>query len=363
MSWRPPRPGRLIASLAAFTALSLLLTAVVFASVLNLDTGSTKTYHAILADASGLRQGANVKIAGINVGTVKDVNLYGDSGVRVSFSVRSDRPISDTTHLEVRYANLIGTRYVALTRPDGADPGQVLQNGATIPEQNTKPAIDLTSVFNGFQPLFDALTPGEINQLAGSIINVFQGQSSHVADLVEQIGTITSHLADRKQVIESLVTNLATVVTQVDSQGKALGDLIGNFDATVTNVSGQRALLAQTIAAMARFTTNAADLTKQSSSAIDGDIKGIAVAARTLVKNRKAISEMLRDAPGALDAIDHTMDTGSFLKVYLCNLDLRATGRLNLSLVPGLSAPQPPTEVQLPSGVLGSPADRSGVCR
>jgi len=363
MSWRPPRPGRLIASLAAFVALSLLLTAVVFASVLNVDTGSTRTYHAIFSDASGLRQGAYVKIAGINVGTVKDVSLYADTGVRVTFSVRSDRSISDTTHAEIRYANLIGTRYVALTRPLEADAGQTLRDGATIPEQNTKPAIDLTAVFNGFQPLFDALSPGEINQLTGSIINVFQGQSSQVADLVEQIGTITSHLADRKQVIESLVTNLTGVVTQVDSQGKALGELIGNFDATVTNVAGQRELLARTIAAMARFTTNAADLTRQSSSAIDGDIKGIGIAARTLVKNRKAISELLRDAPGALAAIDATMDSGSYLKVYLCNLELRATGRLNLSLVPGLSAPQPPNSVELPSGVVGSPANRSGVCR
>jgi len=363
MSWRPPHSGRLIAYLVAFTVLSVLLTAVVFASVLNLDTGSTRTYHAIFTDASGLRSGAYVKIAGINVGTVKEVSLYGDSGVRVTFSVHSNQPVSDSTHAEIRYANLIGTRYVALTRPTDVDNGQTLRDGATIPEQNTKPAIDLTAVFNGFQPLFDALTPGEINQLTGSIINVFQGQSGHVANLVEQIGTITSHLADRKQVIESLVTNLSGVLTQVDGQGKALGELIGNFDSTITNVSGQRELLARTIAAMARFTTNAADLTKQSSKAINGDIQGIAAASRTLVKNRKAIADMLRDAPGALDAIDRTMNTGSYLKVYLCNLDLRATGKLNLSLVPGLSAPQPPTEVELPSGVVGSSANRSEVCR
>lgn len=363
MSWRPARPGRLIAFLAAFAVLSVVLSMVVISSVLNLDTGATRTYHAILTDASGLREGANVKIAGINVGTVKDVKLHGETGVLVDFTVRKDRPISDTTHVEVRYANLIGTRYVALTRPEDAGPGQVLPAGATIPQERTKPAIDLTAVFNGFQPLFDALTPGEINQLTGSIINVFQGQSGHVSNLVEQVGTITEHLADRKQVIESLIVNLSAVLTQVNTEGESLGELIGNFDSMVDDVAGQRELLGRAITAMARFTTDAAELTKQSSSAITGDIKGVAKASRTLVKNQKAITEMLRDAPAALRAVDRTMDTGSYVKVYLCNLDLQTSGKLNLSLVPGLSAPQKPTDVALPSGVLGSPSSRSEVCR
>ncbi len=363
MSWRPPRPGRLIASLVAFVALSVVLSTVVISSVLNLDTGATKTYYAILTDASGLREGANVKVAGINVGTVKEVKLHGENGVRVTFTVREDRRISDTTHMEVRYANLIGTRYVALTRPEEAGAGQTLRAGATIPADRTKPAIDLTAVFNGFQPLFDALTPGEINQLTGSIINVFQGQSGHVSNLVEQVGTITERLADRKQVIESLITNLSAVLTQVNSEGDSLGELISNFDTMVDDVADQRELLATAITAMARFTTDAADLTKQASSAITGDIKGVAKASRTLVKNQKAITDMLHDAPAALRAVDSTMDTGSYLKVYLCNLELQTSGTLNLSLVPGLAAPQKPTDVALPSGVLGSPSSRSEVCR
>ena len=57
------------------------------------------------------------------------------------------------------------------------------------------------------------------------------------------------------------------------------------------------------------------------------------------------------------------MDSGTFVKVYLCNLDLRATGSLNLSLVPGLPAPQPPAGVTVPHGTVGSATSNSGVCR
>lgn len=363
MSWRPPHPGRLIASLVAFAALAVVLSTIVIASVLNLDTGSTSTYYALFSDASGLRPGAEVKIAGIDVGTVRDVKLNGTVGVRVTFTVRKDQRISTATNADVRYANLIGTRYVALTLPDGVDSGAPLAAGETIPLTQTKPAIDLTAVFNGFQPLFDALSPGEINELTGSIINVFQGESGNVSNLVQQIGTITANLADRKAVIQSVITNLSSVLTQVNTEGKSLGEMIGNFNAVVTDVANQRGVLAQAITAMARFTNSAADLTKQATPAINGDITGVAKASSTLVANQRAIDDMLRNAPAALSAFDGILDNGSYVKVYLCNLDLETKGKLNLSLVPGLPAPQTPTNVTLPSGPVGDPSRNSEVCR
>lgn len=367
MSWRPRRPGRLIAGLVAFTVFALALGSVVVASVLNVKSASAHTYHAVFTDASGLQKNANVKIAGIDVGVVKAVELAGDR-VKVTFTVAKGRKVFADTHAEIRFANLIGTRYVALTRPSSEQtdaapaPSALLPIGSTIPLDRTAPAIDLTAVFNGFQPLFDALTPGEVNQLSGSIINVFQGQSGHVENLVEQIGTVTTHLADRKKVIESVVENLSGVLTKVNSEGEAVGTLIENFDTVVTDLAGQKDVLAQAITSMGRFTGGAAELTEESSEAITKDILGLSKASRTLVANSDAINKMLRNAPDALRAIDRTLDSGSYLKVYLCNLQIQTTGSLNLSLVEGVPAPQSPTDVQLPSGVVGS-GSKSGVCR
>lgn len=367
MSWRPRRSGRLIIELVVFVVVSVVLSVVVVTSVLNLQTTSAHTYHAIVSDASGLRPGNNVKIAGINVGTVSGIGLYGTDAVRVTFSVDTGHHVYTDTQAAIRYANLIGTRYLDLSRPDAetvqSDQSPPLRPGGTIPESHTSPALDLTAVFNGFQPLFDALTPAEINQLTASIIQVFQGQSDTVSDLVTQIGTITQNLADRKSVIETVITNLAGVLSSVNSQGQALGQIVDNFDHVVDNFADQKDVLAQAITAMSRFTTDAASLTKQSSKAITQDITGVAKASQTLSRSQAAIRSMLEGAPTALNAIERTMDSGSYLKVYLCNLDLRTTGKLNISLVPGLSAPQPPTGVPLPGGsVAGASATHSEVC-
>ena len=39
-------------------------------------------------------------------------------------------------------------------------------------------------LFNGFQPLFEALSPDDVNQLSGEIIQVLQGEGGTVDSLL-----------------------------------------------------------------------------------------------------------------------------------------------------------------------------------
>ena len=56
----------------------------------------------------------------------------------------------------------------------------MLRPGATIPVNQTRPPLNLTVVFNGFKPLFQALSPNDINQLSFEIIQVLQGEGGTV---------------------------------------------------------------------------------------------------------------------------------------------------------------------------------------
>jgi phospholipid/cholesterol/gamma-HCH transport system substrate-binding protein len=360
---RPAHPWRLLTSLAVFVAVSTVLTLVVVNSVLNLDSRSGSTYHAVVRDAADLRTGDGVKIAGLDVGRITDVHLQHDNLVKLTFTVASGNKVYGRTDTAVRYANLVGTRYLALVAPAQGSAGAVRPVGSTIPASNNIPSIDLTAVFNGFQPLFDALDPTEINQLTASIIDVFQGQSGTVASLVEQVGTITENLAGRKLVIQKVVTSLAGLLTSVNTQSDALDSIIGNFSKVVGNLSGQRQLLAQAIDGLAQFSTSASGLVHESAPSIDAAIGGVAAAARTLATSQAAINGLLGELPITVAALNRVLDAGGFAKVYLCNLTIKTTGRLNISLVPGLAAPQDPKDFVLPSGVVADPSKMGGICR
>ena len=72
-----------------------MLTAFLFFIFSQVRTGSTNGYSAVFTDASRLETGDTVRVAGIRVGTVKDVSLQPDRKVLVKFD--ADRNIVLTT--------------------------------------------------------------------------------------------------------------------------------------------------------------------------------------------------------------------------------------------------------------------------
>ena len=58
-------------------------------------------------------------------------------------------------------------------------------------------------LFNGFKPLFQALSPDDINQLSYEIVQVFQGEGGTLEGLLANTASVTNTLADRDEVIGS----------------------------------------------------------------------------------------------------------------------------------------------------------------
>ena len=89
----------------------------------------------------------------------------------------------------IRYLNLIGDRYLELKRGDDE---KKLPPGGTIPIERTEPALDLDALIGGFRPLFRALDPDKVNNIAQSIITIFQGQGGTISDILDQTAQLTS---------------------------------------------------------------------------------------------------------------------------------------------------------------------------
>jgi phospholipid/cholesterol/gamma-HCH transport system substrate-binding protein len=368
---RRRRAWSLATKLVAFAGLSALLTTVVITSVLDLQVQAARGYRAVFANATGLQAGDTVRIAGVEVGKVSSVRLLQGKGAAacgrghgncalVGFNVAADQRLTTTTRAAVFFGNLLGQRFLGLV--PGPPGGATLPPGATIPMGRTQPGLDLTAVFNGFQPLFDALSPDEVNQLAASIIAVFQGQSGTVSSLVAETAAITSNLADRQQVLDQLLGNLASLLDSVNRQGGQLGQLIGNFDQLVAGLAGERAQLGGAISGLGQLNTAAAGLLQQSQPALSQDIAGLASATGTLSTDQRQLDGVIAGLPPVLRALMKTVSTGSYINVYLCNLTVTVNGALNVSLVPGVPAPQYPAGVRLPSGPVGDQGQHTAVC-
>src|ERR1700759_2631367 len=205
----------------------------------------TTNYSAEFNNISGLRSGQFVRASGVEIGKVKEIKLVdGGHRVRVDFDVDHDVPLYQSTTAQVRYLNLIGDRYLELKRGEGEGSDRVLPAKGFIPVSHTSPALDLDALIGGFKPLFRALGPEKVNNLATSIITVFQGQGGTINDILDQTAQLTSHIAERDQAIGEVVKNLNIVLHTTVRHRAQFDETVDNFEKLVTGLNNHADSLA-----------------------------------------------------------------------------------------------------------------------
>ena len=70
----------------------------------------------MFTNVSGLKGGNFVRIAGVEVGKVRNMTLHKDGTVTVEFAIDKSLTLTEGTKAAVRYENLIGDRYLASGR-------------------------------------------------------------------------------------------------------------------------------------------------------------------------------------------------------------------------------------------------------
>jgi phospholipid/cholesterol/gamma-HCH transport system substrate-binding protein len=335
-----------ITKLVVFALVTILASYVLIATITNAGYGAQTAYRAQFTDVAGLVTGDEVRIAGVRVGQVTSIEVARSAGTtiaEVGLDVSSDVRLPAGVQALIRYRNLVGQRYIALTEGDGSA-GRSLAADGMIPLARTKPALDLTTLFGGFQPLFQALSPDDVNRLSYEIIQVFQGEGGTVQSLLGHVASLTSSLADKDAVIGSVIDNLNSVVGTVAARDQQLSDLVVSLQQFVSGLSADRNAIfdsLQTIDGLAGATT---DLLSQARAPLAADIRSLGDLSGNLADSGDVLQSFLQQAPTKIDLLTRTAINGSWFNFYLCS----ASGVVTL---PGTgTSGGNPIALQVPAG-------------
>ncbi len=313
-----------LVKLLVFVVVTSLATAVLVVTIGNIGFGKSRDYRAEFTDATGVNKGDDIRVAGVRVGTVSNIKIIERNRALVTFSVDDATSVNGGTNATIRFRNLVGQRYISLTQEVGDT--KRLPDGATIPVSRTQAALDLTVLFNGFKPLFQALSPEDVNKLSYELIQVFQGEGGTLEGLLAHTASVTSTLADRDEVIGQLIDNLSIVLDHVADRDQQLTRLIQSFRTLVGGLKKDRFAILNSL-------EDVSSLSVQTASLIDGirepfvkDIKGLRDVAGNIDNNKAELDRALQVLPIKLDKIGRTAIYGSFFNFYLCEFQ----GRVNL---------------------------------
>lgn len=311
------------AKLAIFFVATALIGTVLTSLVGNISLKPTHTYSAIFTDALRLTRGIDVRLAGVLVGHVRSVELVDGKHAKVTFDVFDDVPVFRDAEVHGRYADLMGNRYLALVQRPSS--GGRMPAGGTFGLDRTRPALNLTALFNGFQPLFQALSPRDVNQLSHEIIQTLQGEGPSLAALMRDTAQLTRALADKDAVIGRVVDNLTTVLGTLDERDEKLTDLIVRFRDLMRGLAGDREVVDDALPGLAGLLATGGDLVADIRRPLSADIKHLGEVSSALAADSGELDAVLKELPGKLAGINRTASYGSWLNFYLCRLELRVT--------------------------------------
>ncbi len=306
-----------------FGVVMAMLTAFLFLVFSETRTGATNGYSAVFADASRLKSGDTVRVAGIRVGTVKDVSLEADRKVLVRFDADRNIVLTTGTQAQVRYLNLVGDRYLELVDTPGST--KILPVGSTIPADRTAPALDLDLLLGGLKPVIQGLNPQDVNALTASLIQVLQGQGGTLDSLFSKTSSFTNSLADNNQVIEQLIEDLKSTLDTLSKDGDDFSGAIDRLDQLVQGLSADRDPIGEAITSLDNGTASLADLLGRARSPLAGTVDQLNRLAPLLDSDKDRLDASLQRAPEIYRKLARVGAYGAFFPYYICGIAFRAS--------------------------------------
>jgi len=317
------RPIGTLIKFTIFCVVMAMLTAFLFIIFGQVRTGSTHGYSAVFSDASRLKSGATVRVAGIRVGTVQDVSLRPDRKVLVTFDADRNIVLTTGTKAQIRYLNLVGDRYLELVDSPGST--KILPAGAQIPQDRTAPALDLDLLLGGLKPVIQGLNPQDVNALTASLIQVLQGQGGTLDSLFSKTSSFTNSLADNNQVIEQLIEDLKNTLDTLSKDGDDFSGAIDRLDKLIKGLSADRDPIGAAITSLDNGTASLTDLLGRARSPLAGTIGQLNRLAPLLDSDKDRLDASLQRAPDLYRKLARVGSYGSFFPYYICGIAFRAS--------------------------------------
>ena len=200
-------------------------------------------------EATTLAQEADVRIAGVNVGKVrqKKLNKRGNSTTVTLGIDRKYAPIPRDTRAILRQKTLLGETYVELT-PGNPRSGK-LPDGGFLKNSQIEPTVELDEILRIFDPATKQAFRQWVAEAAQSIHGVGQDLNFALGNLGEfaQSGAgVLSVLDFQHDALKRLVKNTGVVFAALNQRYGQLHDLIVNSQATFSATAAEQRALART---------------------------------------------------------------------------------------------------------------------
>ncbi len=344
---KPP----LTRTLALTCAFALLVTTAAWWLFFGADTRRVVAYF---DSAVGVYEGGEVRVLGVNVGTIESVSPE-PRRVRVEMSVRRDVEIPADAGAVVISPSVVSGRFVQLAPVYRGGP--TMEGGAVIPNERTVTPVEIDQIYSSLNKLTTALGPkgansqGALSRLLDVGAANLKGNGALLSETLRNLGQAGTTLSGSSEDLFATVDKLQKLTSTLarnDEQVRRFNEQMRQVNELL---AAQRDDLGLALSELAIALGKVESFVRNNREKLSSNVKQLNSLAKVLVKQEKALSETLTNAPLALGNLQNAYNAASG------TLDTRAIlnemQRPPLLVVCKLLAKQvPPEGLELPAGVV-----------
>ncbi|EID53885.1 MCE family protein [Saccharomonospora xinjiangensis] len=285
--------------------------------------GGGTTYRAEFSEAAGLRTDDEVRIAGVKVGQVTDIELDG-AKVLVSFKV-SDAWLGDRTAAEIKIKTLLGQKYLSLD-PVGEN---TLDPNDTIPLDRTAAPYDVLDAFRDLSETVDEIDVDQLAQSFDALSETFADTPDDVRGALDGLSKLSDTIASRDAQLAELLDGTRQVSQTLADRDAELATLIEDGNALLEELSAREEAIRAMLDGTRELSSQLRGLVDDNEEQLDPVLRQLDQLTDMLERNQESLSEGIANFAPFVRVFNNTIGNGRWFDNYICGLLLPSIGPLN----------------------------------
>ncbi len=233
--------------------------------------------------------GSDVKLRGVDIGSVAGVDLQDDGTVRVRLRIDEGIEVPDTVVASIEPLSVFGPKFVRLQPDEHPGTGKPLPEGAEVVE--TMAPVELTDILASATKLFEAVDPQDVVTILRTLADGVGGLGPEIGRTIDASSELLKvgarHTDDTRQFLHDLAS-LATTLAEHADDARSITEDLGEVLPVLTEHPGR---LDELLGATTAISGSFADLLADNAEELDATITAVA----TFIDGVHARSEQIPD--------------------------------------------------------------------
>src|SRR3954469_20785937 len=170
----------------------------------------------------------DVKLRGLRVGEVRSVSSNGDGAtIRIAIDKSKTALVPADVSARLLPKTLFGEKEVNLVVPEGGSSSRPIREGAVIPQDRSKTAIETERVLNDFLPLLQSLKPAQLSLTLNAVSSALRGRGERLG---QNFATTEAYFRQLNPEIPAMLEDFRGLADVTQSYAQTAPDLLRLVD-------------------------------------------------------------------------------------------------------------------------------------